>query len=55
MKDRISVTLDKEIVKILNSLVENRKFRNRSHVIELAIELLNQTEEKMKKEVVKKK
>lgn len=46
MKERISVTLDKEIVKILNSLLENRKFRNRSHVVEIAIEALNEAEKK---------
>lgn len=44
MKERISVTLDKEIVKILNSLLKNRKYRNRSHVVEIAIENLNKAE-----------
>jgi Arc/MetJ-type ribon-helix-helix transcriptional regulator len=45
MKERISVTLDKEIVKALNSLIKDRKYRNRSHVVEYAIEQLNKVEE----------
>ncbi|MBR9705772.1 ribbon-helix-helix protein, CopG family [Candidatus Pacearchaeota archaeon] len=49
MKVRISVTLDKEIVKILNSLIKDRKYRNRSHVVEYAIEQLNLTEKKVNK------
>ena len=44
MKERISVTLDKDIVKILNSLIKDRKFRNRSHAVEMAIEELNKIE-----------
>lgn len=44
MKERISVTLDKDIVSMLNSLVKNRKFRNRSHVVEMAIEELDKKE-----------
>jgi Arc/MetJ-type ribon-helix-helix transcriptional regulator len=44
MKERISVTLDKEIVRILNSLIKDRKYRNRSHAVEMAIEQLNRLE-----------
>ena len=44
MKERVSVTLDKEIVKVLNSLIKNRKYRNRSHAVEMAIEQLNKQE-----------
>ncbi len=40
MKERVSVTLDKEIIDMLNSLAKNRKFRNRSHTIEMAIQEL---------------
>ena len=45
MKERISVTLDKEIIKVLNSLVKDRRYRNRSHAVEMAIEQLGKTEE----------
>lgn len=48
MKERISVTLDKEIVKILNSLIKNRKYRNRSHAVEIAIEELSDKENEKK-------
>lgn len=44
MKERISVTLDKEIIKVLNSLIKDRKYRNRSHAVEMAIEQLNKSE-----------
>jgi Arc/MetJ-type ribon-helix-helix transcriptional regulator len=44
MKERISVTLDKEIVDMLDSLARKRKFRNKSHVVEMAIEELNKIE-----------
>ncbi|MBS3089344.1 ribbon-helix-helix protein, CopG family [Candidatus Pacearchaeota archaeon] len=44
MKERISATVDKEIVKTINSLIENKKYRNKSHVIEIAIENLAREE-----------
>ena len=44
MKERISVTLDKDIVETLNSLVEKRKYRNRSHVVEMAVEQFKKLE-----------
>ncbi len=40
MKNRISATVDERTMKILNSLMKNRKYRNKSHVIEDAIEKL---------------
>ena len=45
MKERISVTLDKEIIRVLNALVKGRKYRNRSHAVEMAIEQLSVREE----------
>ena len=44
MKERISITLDKEIIGMVNSLIKNRKYRNRSHLIEMAVEALNKIE-----------
>lgn len=40
MKERISVTVDKRTVLVLDSLVKRRKFRNKSHAVESAIEML---------------
>jgi Arc/MetJ-type ribon-helix-helix transcriptional regulator len=40
MKTRISATVDKEVIEIIDSLLKNRKYRNKSHVIETAIFLL---------------
>jgi len=37
MKERISVTLDNDTLSILDSLLEDVQFRNRSHLIECLI------------------
>jgi len=45
MKERISITLDKDIIDTLNSLVKkHRKYRNRSHIVEMAVEALKKNE-----------
>ena len=49
-KERITVTLDKEIINSLNSLIGNRKYRNRSHAVEYAIEQLMKKEDEKKNE-----
>lgn len=48
MKERLSFTLDKESVGILQSLLERIKYRNRSHIVEVAIQALQEQEEKEK-------
>ena len=40
MKKRISATVNEGTEKILNTLLKSGEFRNKSHVIEKAIELL---------------
>lgn len=40
MKIRISATVDERIEDILNALLEGGEFRNKSHAVEKAIELL---------------
>lgn len=45
MKIRISATVDGKTEKILNSLIKNNSFRNKSHAIEKAIELLKEVED----------
>ena len=42
MKTRISATIDKETDKILDELLKQGKYRNKSHVIESAIKLLEE-------------
>ena len=44
MKERISATVDKEVIEIIASLLKNKKYRNKSHVIETAINLLKEKE-----------
>jgi len=45
MKERISATVEKETVKIIEKLLSEGKYRNKSHVIETAIELLQGKDE----------
>jgi len=45
MKVRISATIDEKTEKILRELAKNRRYRNKSHVIEEAIELLKKEDE----------
>jgi len=40
MKERASFTFDKETLKALEKLSKNGRFRNKSHVVEEAIKLL---------------
>ncbi len=37
MKDRITITLDKELLKWIDEQVSNKKFANRSHALEFLI------------------
>jgi len=45
MKTRISATIDEKTNKLIDSLLKDNKFRNKSHVIEKAIELLKEVED----------
>jgi len=42
MKVRISATIDKETMKIVKELLNESKYRNKSHIIEEAIKLLKE-------------
>ena len=46
MKARVSATIEERTLKILNSLIKDGAFRNKSHVIEKAIELLGDQKKK---------
>jgi Arc/MetJ-type ribon-helix-helix transcriptional regulator len=48
MKERLSATVDKEVLKIIEFLLKDKKFRNKSHVIETALYLLKEKEGKEK-------
>jgi len=39
-KERISATVDKATLALIKRILDNGNFRNKSHVIEAAIELL---------------
>jgi len=46
MKERMSFTLDKESVEILEHLLKKVKYRNRSHIVEVALRALQEQEER---------
>jgi Arc/MetJ-type ribon-helix-helix transcriptional regulator len=48
MKGRISATVDEKTVKLIELILKKRKYRNKSHVIEKAIELLAEGEKNEK-------
>ncbi|MDD5649476.1 MAG: hypothetical protein PHF86_03535 [Candidatus Nanoarchaeia archaeon] len=38
MKIKISISIDEEKIKLLEKLVSNGKFRNKSHIIEFSLD-----------------
>ena len=49
MKKPISATIDEDLIKwIEKELGDKKRYRNKSHLIEVALELLKQTENKNK-------
>lgn len=45
MKERISATVDTKTIKTIDSILKKGKFRNKSHLIETAIKLLEEKED----------
>ena len=45
MKVRISATVEDKNKKYIDSLLKNSKYRNKSHIIDTAIEFLREKEE----------
>jgi len=46
MKERVSATIDKETFKIINEILKEGKYRNKSHIIEDAIKFLKENNKK---------
>ena len=44
MKDRISATVEEKTIKLIESILKKGKYRNKSHIIEKAIEMLSEEE-----------
>lgn len=44
MKERISATVDKKTIELINEILKKRKYRNKSHIIEKAIEMMAEEE-----------
>ena len=42
MKKRVSATIEEETKKIIEEFLKDNRFRNKSHVIETAIQLLKE-------------
>ncbi len=49
MKVRISATIEKDTDKILDEILKDSKYRNKSHIIEEAIKILAEKNDKDKK------
>ncbi|HUS50535.1 MAG TPA: ribbon-helix-helix protein, CopG family [Candidatus Paceibacterota bacterium] len=49
MKKRISATIDEKTLKIIEEFLKDGDYRNKSHVIERAIELLKKIKGKKRK------
>jgi len=46
MKQKLSISIDSEKVKLMEKILDNGRFRNRSHVIEYSLDkLLNEEKE----------
>lgn len=50
MKKRVSVTIDEDKDRILDSFLKDGKYRNKSHIVERAIELIIEKEKGGKNE-----
>jgi len=37
MKERVSITLDKEVLEKIDKIVDGKKYRSRSHFVDVAI------------------
>lgn len=46
MKKNISVTIEEKLLEWIDKQVEKARFRNRSHLVELALEKFREQEEK---------
>lgn len=46
MKERLSATVDKKTIKIIEDAMKEGIYRNKSHIIEEAIKLLKEKNEK---------
>ncbi len=46
MKQSISVTVEKELVEWIDQQVKTQRFRNRSHLVEVALVRFRETEKK---------
>ena len=44
VKERVSATIDRDTAKVIERILENGRYRNKSHIIEDAIKLLEEKE-----------
>ncbi len=47
MKQKISITIDEEMIQLIENLLADAKFRNRSHVIEYSLMEFLKNKEKL--------
>ncbi|MBS3093989.1 ribbon-helix-helix protein, CopG family [Candidatus Pacearchaeota archaeon] len=44
MKKKLSISVEEKTIEIIENLIKNSRFRNKSHVVELALEKLMEEE-----------
>lgn len=49
MKERLSATVDEKTIKLIEAILKKKKYRNKSHFIENAIEKFAEEESKNEK------
>lgn len=49
VKERVSATIDKSTIKIIDELLKEGNYRNKSHIIEDAIKLLSKIKKRRRK------
>ena len=49
MKERISITVDENRINMIEKILKNKKYRNRSHFIENAVDKLIEEEKNVRK------
>lgn len=52
MKQKLSITLDEELLKLIDKLVETGKFRNKSHFVEYSLNSVIKQEKDKLNEVI---
>ncbi len=54
MKQKLSITLDENLLKLIDKIVETGKFRNKSHFVEYSLNFVINNEQNKQREISEK-